>query len=47
MWGRALERSIKGNRYNTITEAARATTPPNLSGIERRIEYAKRKYHSG
>lgn len=24
-----------------------ATTPPSLFGIERRIAYAKRKYHSG
>ena len=23
------------------------TTPPNLFGIERRIVYAQRKYHSG
>ena len=26
---------------------ARATTPPNLFGIDRRIAYAIRKYHSG
>jgi hypothetical protein len=25
----------------------RATTPPNLFGIDRRIAYANRKYHSG
>lgn len=25
----------------------RATTPPSLFGIERRIAYANRKYHSG
>lgn len=24
-----------------------ATTPPNFLGIERKIAYAKRKYHSG
>lgn len=24
-----------------------ATTPPNLFGIERRMAYAQRKYHSG
>lgn len=25
----------------------RARTPPSLLGMERRIAYAKRKYHSG
>lgn len=25
----------------------KARTPPNLLGIERRIAYANRKYHSG
>lgn len=25
----------------------RATTPPSLLGIDRRIAYANRKYHSG
>lgn len=28
-------------------EATRATAPPNFLGIERRIAYANRKYHSG
>lgn len=28
-------------------EAARASTPPSLLGIDRRIAYANRKYHSG
>jgi len=28
-------------------DEARATTPPNFEGIERRIAYANRKYHSG
>jgi len=27
--------------------ATNANTPPSLFGIERRIAYAKRKYHSG
>lgn len=27
--------------------ANRAITPPNLFGIERRIAYTQRKYHSG
>lgn len=30
-----------------IIEDNRAITPPNLFGIERRIAYANRKYHSG
>jgi len=28
-------------------DIARATTPPSLFGIDRRIAYANRKYHSG
>ncbi len=28
-------------------ENTRANTPPNLFGIDRRIAYANRKYHSG
>lgn len=28
-------------------DAASATTPPSLEGIDRRITYANRKYHSG
>lgn len=28
-------------------ERTRASTPPNLLGIDRRIAYANRKYHSG
>jgi len=28
-------------------DAARAITPPNFEGIDRRITYANRKYHSG
>jgi len=28
-------------------EAASATTPPSLDGIDRRMTYANRKYHSG
>ena len=35
-------------RVNMIRmEKRRATTPPSLLGIDRRIAYAKRKYHSG
>lgn len=29
------------------TAIRRATTPPNLLGIDRRMAYAQRKYHSG
>jgi len=28
-------------------EERRAITPPNLLGMDRRIAYANRKYHSG
>lgn len=28
-------------------DMARAMTPPSFEGIERRITYANRKYHSG
>lgn len=35
-------------RINKIRSAAnRAMTPPNLLGIERKIAYTHRKYHSG
>lgn len=37
----------KGLRKRIRTEAARASTPPSLLGIERRMAYANRKYHSG
>ena len=30
-----------------ITERTKATTPPSLLGIERKIAYANKKYHSG
>jgi len=30
-----------------MTAIARAITPPNLFGIERRMAYANKKYHSG
>jgi hypothetical protein len=33
--------------YKIRMLASKATTPPNLSGIDRRIAYANRKYHSG
>jgi hypothetical protein len=36
-----------GKISKIITAMARAITPPNLFGIERRIAYANKKYHSG
>ena len=35
------------NDSNIKIEANSAITPPNLFGIERRIAYANKKYHSG
>lgn len=32
---------------NATIDIARATTPPSFDGIDRRIAYANRKYHSG
>jgi hypothetical protein len=37
----------KGNTNNTRIAAKRASTPNNLLGIDLRIAYAGRKYHSG
>lgn len=44
---RCLDLWRNGHRNRISTEAARASTPPSLLGIERRIAYANRKYHSG
>lgn len=44
---RCLDLCRRGDRNRTSTEAARANTPPSLFGIERRMAYANRKYHSG
>lgn len=44
---RCLDLCRSGLRNRISTEAARARTPPSLLGIERRIAYANRKYHSG
>ena len=38
---------ISGRVAKTAIEAIRATTPPSFDGIDRRIAYANRKYHSG
>ena len=36
-----------GKMNRIIIDIARAITPPSLFGIDRRIAYANRKYHSG
>lgn len=36
-----------GTTIKTRIEKRRAKTPPSLFGIERRMAYANRKYHSG
>lgn len=44
---RCLDLWRSGARKRISTEAARASTPPSLFGIERRMAYANKKYHSG
>lgn len=44
---RCLDMWRVGTTSNTRIEASRASTPPSLLGIERRMAYANRKYHSG
>lgn len=44
---RCFDLCRRGIRNRISTEAARASTPPSLLGIERRMAYANRKYHSG
>lgn len=44
---RCLDLCRSGIRNRIRTEAAKASTPPNLLGMERRMAYANRKYHSG
>ena len=36
-----------GTRNRTRMEAKSAITPPSFLGIDRRIAYANKKYHSG
>jgi hypothetical protein len=38
---------VNGRISRIKTAAANAITPPNLLGIDRRIAYANKKYHSG
>lgn len=42
-----LDVCSRGTTISTRIENSRARTPPSLLGIERRIAYANRKYHSG
>ena len=38
---------VRGKVNRISIAAARAITPPSLLGIDRRIAYTQRKYHSG
>ena len=38
---------MKGQIIRIAIEITKATTPPNLLGIARKIAYAIKKYHSG
>jgi hypothetical protein len=44
---RCLDVCRKGTNIRIKMEARSARTPPSLFGMERRIAYANRKYHSG
>lgn len=44
---RCLEMWRRGTVIKIRIEARRAMTPPSLLGIDRRMAYANRKYHSG
>lgn len=44
---RCFEVCRNGTTIRTRMEARSARTPPSLSGIDRRIAYANKKYHSG
>lgn len=44
---RCLDVWRMGTTSSTRIEASRASTPPSLLGIERRMAYANKKYHSG
>lgn len=37
----------RGQIYRIKIDKAKAATPPNLLGIDRKIAYAIKKYHSG
>ena len=38
---------VIGGRYRIKIADSRAVTPPSLFGIERRMAYSHKKYHSG
>jgi hypothetical protein len=38
---------VRGGRKRIKIERPKKTTPSNLFGMDRKIAYAKRKYHSG
>jgi hypothetical protein len=38
---------VKGIINKIAIENTKAITPPNLLGIDRKIAYANKKYHSG
>lgn len=44
---RCLEVWRRGIIIKIRIESTKASTPPNLLGIDRKIAYANRKYHSG
>lgn len=44
---RCLDVCSRGMRMRIRIERTRARTPPSLLGIDRKIAYANRKYHSG
>lgn len=44
---RCLDVCSRGIKIRIRIESTRARTPPSLLGIDRRIAYANRKYHSG
>lgn len=44
---RCFDVCSSGTSIRMRIEASRASTPPSLLGMERRIAYANRKYHSG
>lgn len=38
---------VNGKKYKIAIDMIRAKTPPNLLGIDRKIAYIGKKYHSG
>ena len=44
---RCLDVWRRGMRIRIKIDETRARTPPSLLGIDRRIAYANKKYHSG